>query len=87
MTDNNPYKRMDTGGWSLDAELRSADWTKGRHWDLPLDVYGFLEVLGISNAPLTEQQRALNLFCHLPAAQSMPVELSDELRRKGLFLL
>ncbi len=74
------FERIDTGGWSPDAELRLADWTK-QSWQLPRDLEGFLKHLNVQDEELgsSKQVYAVAAFMELPVAEHMPTPLREKL--------
>ncbi len=73
-----PYERIDTHGWSPDADPEMADWSK-RTWDLPTTADEFLSSLTHS-----DHRDFLAEFMKLPAARAMPDSLRRELSDRGL---
>lgn len=79
----------DDGTIDVDGDVRNADWLRTRTWDLttPYPECRIVHTLADLRRAITydgtpASDAELRAFLRLPAAQAMPKELADEIRRE-----
>jgi len=64
--------------FNLDQDLEHADWTK-KTWDLGVQTLPeYLQLKGLTNAPIAEQKQRIQHLTELPAYRAAPTKLKNQ---------